>query len=199
MQDPSGTTEGAVEVRCAQCNTLLAEGQDREVTDDGVFCRPCFNNLTAHLRQAIEAQSADINYPMAVVGGLLGGAVGILAWWGFTVVTKIHLGLVAVVIGLAVGKGVTLLAGNKRSQGLQALSVVIAALSFVYASYLVTRTFIHQSLADAGEVDFVLPLVPDPDLLYKVLSAGFEFFDVIFLGIVLYEAWILPRAIKVVE
>ncbi len=82
------------EVRCAECGTLLGEGQDRETTEGGVFCRPCFNNLTEHLQQAINAQETDINYSMAVVGGLAGGAVGVLTWWGFTVLTHVAFGLV---------------------------------------------------------------------------------------------------------
>lgn len=55
--------------RCAECGTTLAQGQDHEVTDDGTFCRPCFDNLTAQLRQALAAQGQEINYPMALVGG----------------------------------------------------------------------------------------------------------------------------------
>ena len=170
------------EVRCLQCNTVLAEGQDREVTDEGTFCRPCFNNLTAQVQQAIEAQNTGVNYPMAVVGGLLGGAVGVLVWWGFTVLTHIVFGLVAVVIGFAVSKGVTLLAGNKRSQGLQIISVVISALSFVYASYLVNRTFIQQGMAEAGQ-EVVLPILPDPQLLYDVMALDFGIMELVFLGI----------------
>ena len=53
-------------VRCSECNTELSEGQDRETTEDAVFCRPCFNNLTAQLHQVVAEQSQEINYPMAV-------------------------------------------------------------------------------------------------------------------------------------
>ena len=198
METGSGGVHGEGEVRCAECNTVLAQGQDREVTDDGVFCRPCYNNLTAQVHQAIQAQSMDINYPMALVGALLGGAVGVLAWWGFTVMTHIAFGLVAVVIGIAVGKGVTLLAGDKRSQGLQIMSVVVAALSFVYASYLVNRTFIHQAFAEEG-TEVALPLLPGPGLLFEVVALDFGLFEIVFLGIVLYEAWIIPRPVRLAQ
>ena len=116
MSDPAGTLEGTSEARCAECSTLLSEGQDRETTGGGVFCRPCYNNLTVQLHQVLEAQGTGINYSMAVVGGLAGGAVGVLAWWGFTVLTRIAFGLVAVVIGFTVGWGVVRLAGNKRTR-----------------------------------------------------------------------------------
>ena len=103
MDNETESTAGQQdEVRCAECSTTLGEEQEREVTDDGTFCRPCFNNLTAQLQQVVAAQGQEINYPMAMVGGLGGGAVGVLVWWGFTVVTSIAFGLIAVVIGIAV-------------------------------------------------------------------------------------------------
>ena len=192
------TTGESQEIRCAECNTVLADGQDREETDDAVFCRPCFNNLTAQLKQAIEAQSQDINYSMAAVGALLGGAVGVLAWWGFTVLTNIAFGLVAVVIGLTVGKGATLLSGDKRSRGLQILSVVVASLSFFYASYLVNRTFVHQAWAAEG-MEGVLPWLPNPGLFVEVVRLGFSFMDFVFLAIVVYQAWKIPAPLALAK
>jgi hypothetical protein len=183
-------------VRCSECNLLLSEGQDRETTEDAVFCRPCFDNLTAQLHQVAAQQGHNVNYPLAVVGGLLGAAVGVLAWWGFTVVTNISFGLIAVVIGITVGKGVVMLSGNKRSQGLQITSVIIASLAFVYSSYLVNRTFVLQALAEQGE-ELVLPWIPAPDILFNVLQLGFSFMDVVFLAIVVYEAWKIPAPIQI--
>ncbi len=191
-----GTDAEPEAVRCAECGTLLSEGQDRETTDDSVFCRPCFNNLTAQLQQAVAVQGQDINYSMAAIGGLLGAAIGVLAWWGFTVVTNIAFGLVAVVIGIAVGKGVLMLSGNKRSQGLQITSVIIATLGFVYASYLVNRTFVQKALTEEGQ-DVVLPWIPNPEMLIWVLQLGFSFMDVVFLAIVVYQAWKIPEPMRI--
>lgn len=185
----------AGEVRCAQCDTRLVAGQDRETTDDGSFCRPCFNNLTAQVQQALAEQGREINYPMALVGGLAGGALGAVVWWGFTALTHVAFGLVAVVIGIAVGKGVVILSGHKRHLNLQLMSVVIALASFAYAGYLVNRTFIHEAFAEEG-TEIALPLLPDPALFLQVLQAGFGLFDVIFLAIVVWEAWKLPAPVK---
>lgn len=195
MQNEIDTMQGADEVRCAECNTLLEEGEDREVTESGVFCRSCFEKLVEQVEQAIGAQSAGINYPMALVGALAGGAAGALVWWGFTVVTNIAFGLVAIVIGVAVGKGATLFAGNKRSSGLQFLSVVVAALSFFYASYLVNRSFVHQAYEEQGQA-VVLPLLPSLDLMYDVVALDFGLFEVIFLAIVVYQAWRIPAPFR---
>ncbi len=191
-----GTDAEPEAVRCAECGTVLSEGQDRETTEDAVFCRPCFNNLTVQLQQGVAAQGEHINYSMAVVGGLAGAAIGVLVWWGFTVVTTINFGLVAVVIGFAVGKGVVMLSGNKRSQGLQITSVIIATLGFVYASYLVNRTWVQKALAEEGR-ELLLPWIPTPDVLIGVLQLGFGFMDVVFLAIVIYEAWKIPAPMRI--
>ena len=183
------------EDRCAQCGTLVTDGMEHEVTDDGTFCRTCFEALKEQVRQIIQAQREDIPYPMAMLGAVLGGAVGVLTWWGFTVVTEIAFGLVAVVIGFAVGKGILLLTGNKRALGLQILSTAVAGISFFYASYLVNRTFVLQVVAERGE-EIVLPLLPAPGLLVKVIGLDFGLMDLVFLAIVLYQAWKIPAPIQ---
>jgi hypothetical protein len=183
--DEAGTHS---EIHCSQCATTLVEGQDRETTDDGVFCRSCFHELSAQVRQVVSAQGAEINYINATVGGLGGAAIGVLVWWGFTVATEISFGLVAVVIGFAVGKGIEILTGGKRHLNLQIMAVAISVLAFVYAKYLVIRTFIQQEV--------LLPLLPDPGLLVEVLKLDAGLFDLIFLAIVVFQAWKMPAPIE---
>jgi hypothetical protein len=182
-------------VRCAECGTLLAHGQDREVTDGGTFCRRCFEELTAQLRHAIADQGRDVNWALAAVGAIGGGALGIAVWWGFTVLTGIAFGLVAVVIGFAVGRGALWLSGGKRSRGLQILSVGVAAASFFVASYLVNRTLLLRAAAEQG-TDLTLPLVPEPELVLAILQAGFNVMDLVFLAIVVWEAWKIPAPVR---
>jgi len=195
MDVRSGTDTTPQETTCAECGTGLPEGQDREVTANGTFCRACFERLREQLRQAIEAQQRDIPWGRAALGGLAGAVLGVLAWWGFTVVTEIAFGLIAVGIGIAVGKGVVLASGQKRSQGLQALSVAISVAAFAYASYLVNRTFIHRALA-AQHSTRTLPFVPDPQLFFRVVTINPGIMDLVFLAIVVYEAWKIPRPVR---
>ena len=186
------------EERCAQCQTVLAEGVEREVTDDGVFCGTCYGALREQVRMAVQAQGENIPYPNAVIGAVVGGALGAVLWWGFTVVTQIAFGLVAVVIGFAVGKGILLMTGNKRAQGLQILSVVVSGLSFFYASYLVNRTFILRAFAEDGE-EMILPLLPSPELLVNAVRINFGVMDLVFLAIVLYQAWKIPGPLQLAD
>lgn len=186
------TTPSVAEpVRCAECSTVIREGEDCERTEGGTFCRGCYERLMYELRQAAAAMGTNVNWPLAAAGGLIGAAGGALVWWGFTIATGIAFGLVAIVIGFAAGKGVVLASGGKRHVGLQILSAAIATLSFFYASYLVDRTFILEAAAEDGS-PLMIPLLPASDLFVAVIGAGFDAMDLVFLAIVLYEAWKIP-------
>jgi hypothetical protein len=188
--DPAGTPSEARS--CLQCGRGLEPGEDVVTTADGPFCRSCFGALKAQIAHAVRAQGEDVPYPQAALGGVLGGLLGAAVWWGFTVITRIAFGLVAVVIGYAVGHGVIRFAGGKRSRGLQLLSAGIAAVAFFYASYLVTRSFILQASVLGPEE---LPWIPGVDLFVRVLQAGFGLFDLIFLAIVVFQAYRIPAPV----
>jgi hypothetical protein len=191
----SATHSGNREERCAECCKLLTAEEDREKTEGGVFCRCCFDKLKTQIKQALEEQNKNINYPMAFAGGLAGGILGVLVWWGFTVLTGIAFGLVAVVIAYTVAKGALLLSGGKRSQELQIMSVCIAIGSFFYASYLVNRTFMQNYMAEQGD-QVILPLLPNLELFLQVLKPGFGIMDIVFLAIVVWQTWQLSAPIK---
>jgi hypothetical protein len=169
------------------------------VVEDRIFCRSCYAALRHQVQMALARQGSDINYPMAAMGGLLGGAVGALVWWGFTVTTHIAFGLVAIVIGIAVGQGVLRFSGGKRHRGLQILSTAISGVAFFYATYLVNRSLILDYYEKENPVEaasLVLPWLPDPGLLVDVVQASFGMFDFIFLAIVLFQAWKIPAPFR---
>ena len=190
---PSTTTPSAT--RCGRCQAALNESE-RVTAGDRVFCRTCYDILKLQLRTGVAAMSQDINYPMAAVGALLGGIVGALAWWGVTVLTKIGLGLVAVVIGLLVGHGTLRFAGGKRSVGLQIMAVAVGTLSFLVAVYLVNMTFINELLAQRGDTLRVSFPPKGLAMFYNVIAANFGIMKLVFLAIIMYEAWFIPRPIK---
>ncbi len=193
---PDNTASPVVsDLRCAQCGKALTP--DDTIRSGGkTFCRACYTELRAQVEHAVHAMSSDVNYLNAAIGAVLGGIAGVLVWWGFTVVTKISLGLVAIGIGIAVGQGTIRFAGGKRTSGLQTLSVVVAALSFVVATYLVNMTFINQQLATEGHSMRVTFPPTSFDVLLNVLKANFGVMDFVFLAIVVYEAWKIPRPIR---
>jgi hypothetical protein len=196
MQASAATAQVPQPTSCSRCHTALSETQDRVVTPEGVLCRPCSNNLRSERERLVQEQGRDVNYPMALMGALLGGCAGVLAWWCITVWTNIAFGAVAILIGIAVGKGATLLVGDKRSRGLQIMSLAVAGASFFYATYVVNRTFVQQALAKEGK-EIALSFLPNLHMLFTVISLNFNFLDTVFLAIVLWEAWRLTAPMKV--
>lgn len=185
---PSTTT-------CARCDKALTDS-DRVLAADRAFCRACYEVLSFELQQAVTTLSQDVNYPLAAVGAALGGAVGALAWWGFTALTGIGFGLIAVVIGVLAGHGAVRFSGGKRGPGLQAIAVAAGALAFFVASYLVNMTFINQALQERGEA-WRVPFPPNSlETFYRVIALNFGVMKLVFLGIVTWEAWTIPRLPK---
>ena len=191
----ASSTTVAAEEKCAECGKSLTPG-DRVPAGDRLFCTSCHTRLQQELVTAVQAMSEDINYVNATLGALLGAAVGVLAWWGITVATHWSIGLIAVGLGWAVGWGTVRFAGGKRSRALQILSAVVAAVGWVTASYLVNMTFINRELVKEGS-QFLVTFPPASfQMIGLVLSAGFGVMDVVFLAIMMWEAWKFPRPIQ---
>lgn len=194
-QSASTPDAAAAPTTCAHCSRNLAP-EDTVETGGRLFCRTCYTSLRAELEAVVTATSTDVNYFQAALGALLGGAVGALAWWGFTVLTHIAFGLIAVAIGFLVGEGTVRFSGGKRTAGLQVMSVGVALLSYLCATYLVNMTFINQAFAKEGlalRVGFPPPTLA---LFYRVITAGFGAMDLVFLAIVVWEAWKIPKPIS---
>jgi hypothetical protein len=183
---------------CAQCGKPLA-GDDRVVAGDRSFCRACYETLFQELQRSVAALSTDINYPMAAIGAVLGGIAGIVLWWGLTVVTKIAFGLAAVGIGWLVGQGTVRFAGGKRSTGLQVLAVVVSVACFAVASYLVNMTFINEAWARQGMAERIPFPPPSFEAMVRIVSLGFGVMDAVFVGILVWQAWVIPRAPRLPE
>lgn len=181
-------------LKCRQCEKTCGPDADMEVTPKGAFCRACFNQLAAEIEFIARQQSRGINYTAAVIGGLAGAVAGAAVWWGFTVVTKIQFGLVAIVIGIAVAKGILMATGGRRSRELQVISAVIAALAYFYADYLVKRTFILQQ---SPEYARTLTVLPDPAVLFNLSKMTFDMFTLIFLAITVFQAWKLVEPFRI--
>jgi len=190
--------DAETEVICLQCETVIPPGTPRHTTEDGAVCVACLGAIKSKVQATIDAQGRDINWVNALLGGLLGGALGVLVWWGFTVLTSRSFGLVAIVIGFLVGKGVVMLTGGKRARGLQILSVLIATVAYGYASYLIIRTFVLRLATADPDLSLMigLPLLPDPGRLVDVLSVNFGIMDMVFLAIVVWQAWRMPAPIR---
>ncbi len=185
---------GVATTTCAQCSKTLPEAE-AVLTGGRAFCPSCYASLRAELEGIVAATATDVNYLHALFGAVLGGVVGALAWWGFTVLTGIAFGLIAVVIGVLVGQGTVRFSGGKRTVGLQVMSVAVALVSYICATYLVNMTFINRALAQRGDAMRVGFPPQTLALFVNVVAIGFGVMDVVFVAIVVWEAWKIPRPI----
>lgn len=182
----------AEEQQCLECGKTVSENCVK--TDQGVFCRPCYDTLLKIVQEQAARQSADIDYLSSTAGGIAGAAIGILIWWAITFYSGYYVGIVAIVIGITVAKGITLFNGNKRSPAIQIMAVAITVIAFFYADYLVTRSYILSGNG-AGYVD-ILTYLPNPEVFINVLKETFEIFNLVFLGIAVWQAWTMTRPYK---
>lgn len=180
-------------LHCIQCEQTMDSNADMENTENGPLCRSCYSQLADEVRELVKQQGENIDYTRALVGALVGGMVGAAVWWGFTVLTNIEFGLVAIVIGFTVAKGMLMATGGKRSVSLQFVSVAVSCFSFFYATYLVNRTFILREYPGQA---YRFGLLPDPGLFLEINRLAFDVFTVVFLGIVIYQAWKMLAPIR---
>jgi hypothetical protein len=76
------------------------------------------------------------------------------------------------------------------------LAVVVGTVSFLVAVYLVNMTFINEVLAQRGDAMRVSFPPKGLAMFYHVIAANFGIMKLVFLGIIMYEAWFIPRPIK---
>ena len=192
MSDAAAPSDAPPAGVCAQCGRALGPN-DTVVAHDRSFCRGCYEVLLEEVRRGVATMTTDIDYPRALLGAVAGGVAGVVLWWGVTVLTNVAFGLVAVAIGWLVAQGAVRLSGDKRSTGLQVLAVAVSLVSFAVASYLVNMTFINKELARRAVVERI-PFPPESVAQFTaVVSLGFGVMDLVFLGILLWQAWVIPR------
>ncbi|WP_136806176.1 hypothetical protein [Desulfosediminicola flagellatus] len=182
----------AEEQQCLECGKLFTENLVE--TEHGAFCRPCYDALLTTVKEQVAVQNSEINYPLSLAGGLLGAALGVLIWWAITFYSGYSVGIVAIVIGITVAKGITVFNGNRRSQSIQLMAVAITVIAFFYADYLVVRSYILSG--NEAEYINILTYLPDPKIFLNVLKETFEAFNLVFLGIAIWQAWTMTRPYK---
>jgi hypothetical protein len=190
-----GQTATVAAGACTRCGKPVRPA-DRVVVGDHSYCGPCHEAVLQQIEDVVGGMSTNVNYPMAVVGAVLGGAVGAAFWWGFIVLTDVAFDLVAVAIGFLVGRGTTRFAGRKRSHGLQVLSAGVALASFLAAAYLVNVAHLNRGLVERG-ASWRVPMWPaHPLAFWDVATVGFGVVDLLLLVVVLWQAWELPAPVK---
>ena len=100
----------------------------------------------------------------------------------------IQLGLVAVIIGWAIGFGVVIGSGNHRGGLLVLISLALTLLTMVYSEFLIVMHFVVK------ESGASIPLLIDPTAMLFIVGASIKAdpLTLLFWAIALYGAYKLP-------
>ena len=150
--------------------------------------------VTQCAEEAEAEYQAETERPNLAVGLLLGvvAAIGATAvWFGVTVLTQCRVGLLAMLVGYAVGRAVVSGAGKKRGTALQVISVVITLTAVAFGDYLTIR---HFNVQDAGSEGAGLLLPPGEMLALLIEGVASSPWILIFWIIALLVAFRVPVA-----
>lgn len=132
-------------------------------------------------------------------GGLLGGMVGAVAatalWYAVVALSGWQLGLVALVVGLIVGKAVVFGAGGRGSIPLVAVSGVLTLAALVVSEYLIVYHFIAEAVGGDAIISVIQPI--DFVIAVAVESIEADPITLLFWGFAMFQAVAIPfRAIR---
>lgn len=130
--------------------------------------------------------------------GILTAAACAVAWAATVHATHLELGIVASLIGVAVGKAVYFASGKRRGPALQWLAIALAVLGVVAGKLLLVGWWIADGIRADGQQATLSNIVTELRLRLQVAPATvFRPFDLLWIGIAAYAAWRLCRMPRV--
>ena len=206
--EPLQADEGSDTV-CAACQRPI--DSQYFALQDQVICPTCAANLNPPVTGTRVSRLAK-----ATLVGVAAGLVGALIWFVIRRVAHIEIGLVAILVGYLVGKGVLYGSGNRGGRRYQVLAVVITY-ACIAANYVpdIVEAFVSeireerandpdaQAAADDAEpvstVDMIKAIAIVSALVFGVaLAAPFlggaqSVMGLVIIGIALWQAWALAK------
>jgi hypothetical protein len=181
---PGGQTAeapGAAAFSCAVCGAGITG--EYFMSGERAVCAGCQPRVTAELAQG------HGGFGPALLYGTLAGAAGTAVYYGVQALTGYEFGLIAIIVGLAVGKAVRHGAGTRDHWLYRALGVGIT-----YAS--ICTTYVPPLLAsmeNPGLVHVIIAFLFALKVPYFLLTEG-EIMGLVILGIGLWEGWRYSQA-----
>jgi hypothetical protein len=179
---------------CAGCGVALTD-QFYRVNQQQNVCPNCAAQVGA-----LE-QSNRFAFGPWTMGAIAGFVVAVICGFLWALIVKLtdyELGLAAIGVGLGVSWAVMKASGGRRGPSIQFLTIAFSILGIIIGKGLtVTWAFWDQVKPTGPEV------ADTPEwflrLLYFLLApiVTFGFFDILWYGFAIYEAWKLPRAFRV--
>lgn len=128
LQFDTVESESAAHASCAFCTVPLG---DTYFEINGKLACP---NCQTKVAQAVAQQGGPVLFVRALAFGIAAAAAGAVVWYLIRAVTHLEIGLIAIVVGLMVGRAVRVGAGNRGGLVYQLLAVVLTYLAIVSAN-----------------------------------------------------------------
>jgi hypothetical protein len=155
---------------------------------------PAFHHqLVALICQA--EQSGPSRWLDVVAGaglGLAAAAAGAIGWFLTVLLTDAQYGVVAVAVGLLVGKAVVVGSGAAYCRRLQLVSVGATLAGLIASQYLIGRHFLAAVVAEEGGGSVPVLLDPGDAIALVRDSLGADWWTLVFWVLALWPAWRLP-------
>lgn len=147
----------------------------------------------------IEHTLEQLNIPPlggALLIGSIAAVISTFIWYAIVILSGWHIGLIAVIAGIIVGKGVSI--GSRREFGMQfpLLSVFLSLCSMIVSEYLIGRHYLEQLFINDGytSITYFLPL----DVVFKIIknSVLYDPITLFFWALALYQAYKIPLQLQ---
>lgn len=137
--------------------------------------------------------------PLAIIGGIIGMAIGAAIWAGVAIVTKYEVGWIAIIVGALTGGGVVLL-GRQRGIVFQVIAIILAVVGIgagkYVAYYYVNQAAVVEEYGQEVWDSAGLTLFSSDTIQFFIedLQALLDPMDILFLVLAVITAWGIPSA-----
>jgi hypothetical protein len=173
---------------CGACQAAIRD--QYYVANGKTLCTDCHGKL-----QASFAQVSDASRFFAALGWGGGAALlGAALYYGIRVATGYELGLVAIVVGVLVGKGVARGMRHRGGRGYAFMAVMLTYFAIVLTYLPEIVKVWGERTTDGAVANFIVSTLLIGLTLFAPIVVGFKApLSLVITGIALYEAWKFTR------
>ena len=199
MNDVSAEVADAV----VCCSTMNAESQ-RECSFCGTpICSSCLTLIKTHtacekcstqIQSELEDEKAGLlSMPTAVAGGMIGAAIGGIAWALVVIFANMEVGYVAIGVGWLAGTGVVMGAGGKKGASLQMVAAACSVFGLLIGKYFSIAHAVIQSLEEEVSYFSLELFMFITQNVGEIFTGSDLIFDLLWIFFAISVAWRLPK------